>query len=131
MANAKDKAAVKNAAQVKFSEMISMTGNALLKNRGQMLTAQTERVFKRALMDAQDKVDTIKCKIADLEDLGVETTDSLKPAKGFDPAKWTNEILKLNMELWQAELALKVVTENYNKYFSLQGEDEDGTVAAE
>lgn len=101
----------------KFASLVSQTGNALLQKRGQMVNDQTERVFRRALMDAQDKVDTIKSQIVDLEDLGVETTDSLKPAKGYDPNKWVKEVIQKNVELYNANIALEIIQKKYTEYF--------------
>ena len=122
MAQTKEKSKV--AQETKFEQLISMTGNQLLRTRGSVISAQTERVFRRALMDAQDKVDTIKAKIMDLEDLGVETSDSLKPAKGFNAEAWVKEVVDLNVKLYNAEIALSVVTDNYNKYFGTPGAKE-------
>lgn len=99
-------------------ESLAKSGKGVLDERAQILSDSIRVEADRELADYRSKVLKLKSQIANLDDLSVESRDSLRPAgKEFDSSAWVKKSIELRKQLRVATIEYQLVQKWYDEKF--------------
>ena len=114
---------------MKKFEKALMGGDSSLKDRASLLCAQAELASKSIVDKLKKEIIEVELAIKNLNDLGPETKDSLRPsARNWNASEWATKQNNLSFELYKLKIKLKIAQSNYDTFF---GEVEEEEVAKE
>lgn len=100
----------------KFATLLSTNDKSLLENRARILSTSVESAMKSQKLKLEEDINDIDMKLAKHEDLGIETTDSMR-MPDIDAKIWVRELNELSIEKYRLEEVYEIVKNNYDKYF--------------
>lgn len=111
---------------MKKFENALMGGDSSLKDRASLLSAQAELASKTIVDNLRKRIIEVELAIKNLNDLGPETKDSLRPsARDWNATEWAAKQHKLSFELYKLKIELKIAQNNYDTFFGeVEGEVE-------
>jgi hypothetical protein len=102
----------------RFAKMMTLSGKYLQDKRTEILMKQSERAMKDELRQKEDLVDNLTIQISILEDMRPTNANSTAAArKDFVPGEWAKTLVKLSIDLEDANMQLKPVQALYDRWF--------------
>ena len=102
----------------KFLRMMSQNDSSTLRRRAGKIDIQARNAMSSAIRDLEDEKVNVELQIQDLTDFAPETTDALRPGcRGWDPQKWSKNLLDLRMKLYTINLKLKNARDTFAEFF--------------
>lgn len=97
-----------------------VAGSATLANRAGQMGKQAEVASKALILKIQGEIERLEMEKVQLTDFAPDTTDSLRPSvKGgaWDAQKWVSSIHKIDVQLYNLKLELKLAQEAHDTWF--------------
>lgn len=107
----------------KFEDILTSTGDAVLKKRAKNLSQATQETFEDEKRDLEKRIRNIENDIVSMEDLSVRSTQALVVGENLDTNMWVKKRINLALELRDLRIELKEVEKLIAEYF----EDEEKT----
>lgn len=102
----------------KFMKSVTATGNDALLKRGSQLEIKGKNAQRKLIIDLEDQINQINYTLEDLNDMGPETNDSLRPGnKDWNADNWVQTIQDLKFKKTVLEQNLVIAKETYQEYF--------------
>ena len=101
----------------KFEDILTATGDAVLKKRAKNLTTNTKETFEDEKRSIEKRLREIENEIISLEDLSVRTTQDLVVGESLDTNSWVRKRINLALEARDLGIELEIVNNLISEYF--------------
>ena len=101
----------------KFTEILTVTGDALIQKRAENVSLETKDVFEDEKRNVEKRIRAIKNEITSMEDLSVKSTQTLIVGENLNTKDWVNKRINLALELRDKEIELEVIKKLIEEYF--------------
>ena len=101
----------------KFTNILTVTGDALIQKRAENVTLETKDVFEDEKRTVEKRIRQIKNEIVSMEDLSVKSTQTLIVGENLNTKEWVAQRINLALELRDKEIELKVINDLIAEYF--------------
>ena len=101
----------------KFTNILTVTGDALIQKRVENVTLETKDVFEDEKRTVEKRIRNIKNEIISMEDLSVKSTQTLIVGENLNTKEWVAKRINLALELRDKEIELKVINDLIAEYF--------------
>lgn len=101
----------------KFTEILTVTGDALIQKRAENVSMETKDVFEDEKRSVEKRIRAIKNEITSMEDLSVKSTQTLIVGENLNTKDWVNKRINLALELRDKEIELEVIKKLIEEYF--------------
>lgn len=102
----------------KFTEILSMSGNQVLKKRAGIIGQAAADEARDLVQGIEKEIRNIDLEIMNLEDLSVKSTDSLVVGENFKANEWVQRMMDLEDRRRDANIRLELAKKIQNKYFA-------------
>jgi hypothetical protein len=102
---------------------LSLKRNAkqIREDRARLIVGDTERIFRRKIEDIEDDIRKLRYRREGLIDLAPDSTTSTVVApKDFDSSRFTEEDVRIGIEIRNLEITLEIAKERYAILFGVQ-----------
>lgn len=106
----------------KFKNLMTTSGPDLIAVRAENKEKEMKEAFEAEKLDIEKEIREIKTRIAEMEDLGACTTETLVVAEKVDAAQWARERINHQLRLHDLRVELDTVESLIREYFS-EGEN--------
>lgn len=101
----------------KFNEILTNTGDNLIKKRAENVSNETKEVFEDEKRSIEKKIRSIKNEIISMEDLSVRSTQSLIVGENLNTKDWVKKRIDYELELRDLNVELETVNKLLAEYF--------------
>lgn len=101
----------------KFTDILTVTGDALIQKRAENVSLETKDVFEDEKRNVEKRIRSIKNEITSMEDLSVKSTQTLIVGENLNTKDWVNKRINLALELRDREIELEVIKKLIEEYF--------------
>lgn len=101
----------------KFTEILSATGNQVLKKRADIIGRAAADEARDLVQSIEKEIRNLDLEIMNLEDLSVKSTDSLVVGDNFQASEWVKRMMDLEDRRRDANIRLELAKKIQNKYF--------------
>ena len=104
----------------KFTDILTNTGDSLIKKRAENVANETKEVFEDEKRRIEKRIRTIKNEIISMEDLSVRSTQSLIVGENLNTSNWVKKRIDYALELRDLKVELETVDKLLAEYFGEQ-----------
>lgn len=101
----------------KFENILTSTGDEVLKKRAQNLTEATKETFEDEKRAVEKRIRNINNEIISMEDLSVRSTQDLVVGENLNAEKWVRKRINLALELHDLKVELETINNLLQEYF--------------
>ena len=101
----------------KFENILTTTGDELLKKRAKNLTEATKETFEDERRNIVRRIRAINNEITTMEDLSVRSTQDLVVGENLNAEQWVRKRIDLALELRDLNVELETVKGLIKEYF--------------
>lgn len=101
----------------KFTDILTVTGDALIQKRAENVSLETKDVFEDEKRNVEKRIRAIKNEITSMEDLSVKSTQTLIVGENLNTKDWVNKRINLALELRDREIELETIKKLIEEYF--------------
>lgn len=101
----------------KFENILTTTGDAILKKRAKNLSQATQETFEDEKRLIEKDIRNIENEVISMEDLSVRSTQDLVVGEKLDTNKWVKKRIDLALRLRDLKIELEEVNKLIKEYF--------------
>lgn len=102
----------------KFIKTIVGDAQGVKAQRAAVLATQAKLAQEELISNLKRRLSANDLQLAQLVDLAPDTTDSLRPGNGFEPASWVKAVHALKVEAGEIKDELAIAEETYFEWFA-------------
>lgn len=102
----------------KFVGLLSRSGDTIMKDRAASIGQLAEMAQEELVNDLKRRKIELETKKSEMLDMSPDNRYSLKPGANFNAKAWTSEYHKINLNLINLEVELKVAEDTTKELFT-------------
>lgn len=101
----------------KFKNLMTTSGPDLIAVRAENKEKEMKEAFEAERLDTEKEIRELKARIAEMEDIGACTTETLVVAEKINASEWARERINNELKLNDLKIELEIINNLIKEYF--------------
>ena len=101
----------------KFKKLMTTSGPELIAVRAENKEKEMKEAFEAEKLETEKEIRELKAEIAEMEDLGACTTETLVVAEKVNSAQWARDRINKELKLNDLNIELDIINKLIKEYF--------------